>query len=172
MGSLGVAMSAEGHAEATARVREALEGAGIEANVVEFAESTRTAEDAARAVGCEPGQIVKSLFFMAEGRPTLALVAGDRQVDTGLLADILGVGRKRLKMGTPAEVAEMTGYEVGGVAPVGLLRPCDMVADESLRRFEVVWAAAGSGNAVFAVETAELGRVTNAQWAAITRSAQ
>jgi Cys-tRNA(Pro) deacylase len=160
------------HASGTERVREALEGAGVEARVVEFAESTRTAEDAARAVGCETGQIVKSLFFMAEGRPTLALVAGDRQVDTGLLAGIVGVGRKRLKMGAPAEVKEVTGYEVGGVAPVGLLRACDMVADESLRRFEVVWAAAGTGNAVFAIGTAELARVTNAQWAAITRSAE
>jgi Cys-tRNA(Pro) deacylase len=154
---------------AASRVEEALRALGVPARVVEFEASTRTAEDAAAAVGCVPGQIVKSLFFMADGRPTLALVAGDRQVDTGRLAAILGVGRKRLKMGTPEEVLRFTGYEVGGVAPVGMATACDVVADESLQRFEEVWAAAGTGHSVFAIATEALGRATHAQWAAITR---
>ena len=151
------------------RVQRALEELGLAAPVVEFEASTRTAAEAAAAVGCELGQIVKSLFFVAEGRPTLALVAGDRQADTARIAELLGVSRKRLKMGTPEEVLELTGYAVGGVAPVGSLTPCDIVVDDSLKRFQTVWAAAGAGNAVFAAEPHTLVEKAGGQWAAITR---
>ncbi len=151
------------------RVKAALRTLGLPGSVVNFEASTSTAVDAANAVGCEPGQIVKTLFFLADGRPTVALVAGDRQADTARLAEVVGVGRKRLKMGTPEEVLEHTGYPVGGVSPVGLPSPSDVVVDESLRRFEVVWAAAGTGNAVFEARTAELVQAIKGQWAAITR---
>lgn len=152
------------------RVRVALAELGLPSELTEFDATTRTAEDAARAVGCELGQIVKTLFFLAEGRATMALVAGDRQVDTALLAQLLGVGRKRLKMGSPDEVLEHTGYPVGGVAPVGSLKPCDVVADESLQRFERIWAAAGNANTVFPAGTFALVRATNGQWAAIAKA--
>jgi Cys-tRNA(Pro) deacylase len=151
------------------RVGQALDGLGLPSHVVEFEASTRTAADAAAAVGCEPGQIVKTLVFMAEGRPAMALVAGDRQVDTSKLAELLGVSRKRLKMGSPEEVLDLTGYPVGGVAPVGALRRCDVVVDESLRRYDSVWAAAGSGNAVFEARLQDLVAKVEGQWAAITR---
>ena len=151
------------------RVRAALAKLGLPADLTEFVATTHTAQDAANAVGCELGQIVKTLFFLAEGRATMALVAGDRQVDTALLAQLLGVGRKRLKMGSPDEVLQYTGYPVGGVAPVGSLRPCDVVVDESLQRFESIWSAAGTGNTVFPVETIALVKATNGQWAAITK---
>ncbi len=137
--------------------------------MIEHPGTTSTALEAADAVGCELGQIVKTLFFMAEGRPTIALVAGDRQVDTAALAELLGVGRKRLKMGTPAEVLARTGYEVGGVAPVGLLSPADVVVDRSLHRFGRVWAAAGAPNAVFEAGTSTLVAAIGGQWAAITK---
>lgn len=132
--------------------------------------STHTAQEAADAVGCALGQIVKTLFFVAEGRPTMVLAAGDRQVDTALLAPILGVGRKKLKMGTPSEVLEYTGFPVGGVAPVGWPKPVDVVVDDSLRRFEEVWAAAGASNAVFMARTDDLVRAINGQWASVVRS--
>ena len=151
------------------RVRAALEELGMPARVMEFEASTATAAEAAAAVGCEPGQIVKSLVFLAAGRPTLVLVAGDRQADTAKLAELVGVGRKRLKMGSPEEVLELTGFPVGGVAPVGSANPCDVVVDESLRRFDCVWASAGARNAVFAASTAELVKKVKGQWAAITR---
>jgi Cys-tRNA(Pro) deacylase len=151
------------------QVQAALRQLGLPGEVVQFKASTRTASDAASAVGCALGQIVKTLFFLADGRPTIALVAGDRQADTARLAELLGIGRKKLKMGTPDEVMEHTGYPVGGVAPVGWLKPCDVVVDESLKRFDVVWAAAGNGNAVFEARTADLVRAINGQWAAITR---
>lgn len=134
-----------------------------------FEQSTATATEAAAAVGCEVGQIVKTLFFRAEGRPTLVLCAGDRQVDTALLAPVLGVGRKKLKMGTPADVEAATGFAIGGVAPIGLPADYDTVVDESLRRFETVWAAAGDSNAVFEAATEALALAVRGQWAAVTR---
>ncbi|WP_322818152.1 YbaK/EbsC family protein [Tepidiforma sp.] len=151
------------------RVAEALRGLGLADSVRVFARSTATAAEAAEAVGCEPGQIVKTLLFVADGRPTMVLVAGDRQVDTAQLAAILGVGRKRLKMGSAEEVRAYTGYEVGGVAPVGWPTRVDVVVDASLRRFARVWAAAGATNAVFGVATEELVAAIGGQWADIAR---
>ncbi|MFN0096954.1 MAG: YbaK/EbsC family protein [Dehalococcoidia bacterium] len=153
----------------TEHVQAALEAAGIAAAVVEYPAGTGTAQDAADAVGCELGQIVKTLFFLADGRPTVALVAGDRQADTAKLAAIAGVGRKKLRMGTPDEVLGLTGYAVGGVSPVGLAAPCDIVVDESLQRFERVWAAAGTSNAVFGAPVRDLVAKVGGQWAPITK---
>ena len=151
-------------------VQQALEQLGLPGRVRVFDRaSTHTAQEAAAAVGCQLGQIVKTLCFMAEGRPTMALVAGDRQVDTAALASIVGVGRKRLKMGTPEEVHALSGYEVGGVAPVGWRQPADVLVDSSLRRFDDVWAAAGAPNAVFPATTGDLVRAINGQWADIVK---
>jgi prolyl-tRNA editing enzyme YbaK/EbsC (Cys-tRNA(Pro) deacylase) len=151
------------------RVQQALNALGLPARVVEFEANTATAAAAASAVGCELGQIVKSLFFIADSRPTLVLVAGDRKADTAKLAELLGTSRKQLKMGAPADVLAVTGYPIGGVAPVGSLTPCDIVADDSLGRFKTVWAAAGSSHAVFEVDTGALVEKVCGQWAAITR---
>lgn len=156
--------------EAPEHVQQTLEALGLPGRVQTFDESTRTAQEAAHAVGCELGQIVKTLFFMADGRPTIALVAGDRQVDTSALAELLGVGRKRLKMGSPDEVFDITGYRVGGVSPVGCRQPCDVVVDDSLQRFEEIWAAAGASNAVFPARTTDLIAAINGQWAAIVKA--
>ena len=153
----------------TERVRAALFELGLPSEILEFDGTTRTAQDAADAVGCQLGQIVKTLFFLADGRPTMALVAGDRQVDTAALATIVGVGRKKLKMGTPDEVRELTGFEVGGVSAAGSLCRADVVADESLQRFDQVWSAAGAHNAVFKARTVDLVAAVGAQWAAITK---
>lgn len=156
--------------EGPEHVQLSLEALGLPGRVRVFdGESTHTAQEAAAAVGCELGQIVKTLFFMAEGRPTMALVAGDRQVDTGALAELVGVGRKKLKMGTPEEVLETTGYRVGGVAPVGWPKPCDIVVDESLRRFQEIWAAAGAPDAVFPADTQALVAAVGGQWANIVK---
>lgn len=150
-------------------MQQALGDLGLPCEVVEYPASTSTAQDAATAVGCALGQIVKTLFFFADGRPTLALVAGDRQVDTAKLAELVGVGRKKLRMGTPEEVLEQTGFPVGGVSPVGHPGRIDVVVDESLQRFGTVWAAAGSGTTVFGASTYELVKAVDGQWAAITR---
>ncbi|GBD22711.1 Cys-tRNA(Pro)/Cys-tRNA(Cys) deacylase YbaK [bacterium HR29] len=154
---------------AVARVAAALHELGIPSEPVVFSQPTSTAEEAAAAVGCELGQIVKTLVFMADGRCVLVLVAGDRRVDPTRLARILGMPRKRVRMATPAEVRAATGYDVGGVPPVGHGETFDVIIDESLRRYGTVWAAAGTPNAVFPVGTDELARAVKGQWAAIAQ---
>jgi prolyl-tRNA editing enzyme YbaK/EbsC (Cys-tRNA(Pro) deacylase) len=128
-----------------ARLREA----GLAVEVRELEGSTRTAPDAAEAVGCEPGQIVKSLLFVVGGEPLLCLCAGDRRVDLALLgADA--------RPASAREVRDTTGFAIGGVPPLGHERPLRTVVEASLRRFERVWAAAGTPNAVFEVELERL----------------
>ncbi|MDX6522860.1 MAG: hypothetical protein QOI17_373 [Gaiellales bacterium] len=113
--------------------------------VHELADSTRTAVDAAAAVGCQLGQIVKSVMLAGgDGRPLLCLCAGDRRVDLERVGPDVTMARGR-------EVKEATGYAIGGVPPVGHDTPLPTVVDASLRRFETVWCAAGTPNAVFEV---------------------
>ncbi len=119
---------------------------GLSVTPVELSDSTRTAEEAAAAVGCELGQIVKSVVLVdGSDNPVLCLCAGDRRVDLERLGD--GVRMARGK-----EVKEATGYAIGGVPPVGYDRPLPTVVDASLRRFETVWCAAGTPHAVCEVE--------------------
>jgi Cys-tRNA(Pro) deacylase len=153
----------------TERVQHALEALGLEARVVHFASSTATAQEAADSVGCELGQIVKTLVFLADGRPTVVLAAGDRTVDTARLAPILGVGRKKIRMGTAEEVLQLTGFETGGVAPLAMADRHDTLVDDSLHRFERVWAAAGARTAVFGVALEALVAAIGGQWASIVR---
>jgi prolyl-tRNA editing enzyme YbaK/EbsC (Cys-tRNA(Pro) deacylase) len=129
------------------RVAERLRAAGLDVVVREQEASTRTAEEAAAAAGCELGQIVKSLVFCDEQGPVLVLCAGDRRVDTA------GLGVRRA---TAEEVRQATGFAIGGVPPLGHDRPLRTLVDVSLRRFETVWCAAGTPRAVFEVETARL----------------
>jgi prolyl-tRNA editing enzyme YbaK/EbsC (Cys-tRNA(Pro) deacylase) len=128
-----------------ARLREL----GLDVEVRELADSTRTAQEAAAAVGVEVGQIVKSLVFVDEKSPLLCLCAGDRRVDT----DKLGAGVRQAK---GDEVREATGFAIGGVPPLGHDRPLRTVVDVSLRRFETVWCAGGTPHAVFPVGTEAL----------------
>ncbi len=152
------------------RVAEAMRACGIESPIERFAAGTATAMDAASALGCELGQIVKTLVMLADGRPTAVLVAGDRVADTRALARLLGVSRKRLKMATADQVFELTGYRVGGVPPVGLPGEWDVIADDSLGRFSAVWAAAGASDALFGAGTDELVAATGAQLATIAKT--
>jgi len=132
-------------------------------------ESTRTAEDAARAVGCPLGAIVKSLLFLAEERPVLVLASGDRQVDTAKLAKLLGIGRKKLKMADAEAVRRHTSYAVGGVPPLGHPQCLPTYVDSELARFDTLYAAAGSADALFAIERDELLRVAAGRLADIAR---
>lgn len=134
------------------RVRQALAEAGLDPDrVQELPADTSTAEAAARAVDAPVGSIVKSLIFLADGAPLLVLVAGDRRADPKRLRAELGLSKKRLRIAQPEEVQEMTGFEVGGVPPVGHRPPLRTIVDDSLGRFEWLWAAAGSSHAVFPV---------------------
>jgi prolyl-tRNA editing enzyme YbaK/EbsC (Cys-tRNA(Pro) deacylase) len=133
-----------------AKLQQRLRERGLEVDVRELDDSTRTAAEAAAAVGVETGQIVKSLVFTSVGgEPLLVLCAGDRRVDTGVLGD--GV-----RAATADEVRAATGFAIGGVPPLGHDRPLRTVVDESLRRFDDVWCAAGTPRSVFNVGTDDL----------------
>ncbi len=130
-----------------ARLAERLRQRGLEIEVTTLSDSARTAALAAAALGVEVGQIVKSLVFLQGDSPVLVLCAGDRRVD----AARLGL--------TPApadRVRAVTGFSIGGVPPLGHDAQLQTTIDESLRRFDVVWAAAGTPHDVFAIETETL----------------
>jgi prolyl-tRNA editing enzyme YbaK/EbsC (Cys-tRNA(Pro) deacylase) len=142
------------------RVVAAAVAAGLDIAVRRFPEGTRTAGDAARAVGCDVAQIVKSLVFVADGRPVVALVSGAHRLDPVLLAAALGASVVERADGDL--VREATGYAIGGVPPLGHARSLSIVMDRALLAHEVVWAAAGRPDAVFAVTPAELQRASGA----------
>jgi prolyl-tRNA editing enzyme YbaK/EbsC (Cys-tRNA(Pro) deacylase) len=121
-----------------ARLRERLLERGLEVEVLLLPDSTRTAAEAADACGCALGQIVKSLVFVVEGRPTMVLCAGDRRVEA-----IDG------RPATAAEAREATGFAIGGIPPLGHDVELPTVVDASLGRFEEIWCAAGTPHAVF-----------------------
>lgn len=133
---------------AAARVQSALDAAGIEAHVVELPQSTRTAAEAAQAVGCEVGQIAKSLVFRdANGEAVLVITCGTNRVNEKRLS---------LERASADFVREKTGYAIGGIPPVGHATPLKTFLDEDLLRFERIWAAAGTPNAVFELSAADL----------------
>ena len=135
------------------RFEEWLDSAGLHIEVSSFPQGTRTAEDAARAVGCEVGQIVKSLVFTAGGVPIVALVSGSNRVDTGKLAEVAGGMVGKADAGTARSA---TGYAIGGVPPFGHATPLAVFVDRDLLSHEVVWAAAGRPDAVFPIRPARL----------------
>ena len=140
---------------AALRVRAALADAGVHVDVVTLSASARTAQMAAEALGVGVGQIAKSLVFRASGsgRAVLVVAAGDRRVDEARIAAMLG---EPIERATPEFVREHAGFAIGGVAPVAHARPMARFADASLRRFDVVWAAAGTPHCVFPVPAARL----------------
>jgi prolyl-tRNA editing enzyme YbaK/EbsC (Cys-tRNA(Pro) deacylase) len=144
---------------AVRRVQAALAEKGSKAEVIELASTARTAEDAARALGVEVGAIVKSLVFTIDGAPVMALIAGDRRCDTKALPAALG--RSGLVLRADAErVRAATGFVIGGVAPLAHPASLPTVIDDSLGRFDVVYAAAGHPHCVFPTTVLELSLLT------------
>jgi prolyl-tRNA editing enzyme YbaK/EbsC (Cys-tRNA(Pro) deacylase) len=132
------------------KLADRLHAAGLPIEPVELEASTRTAADAAAAVGSELGQIVKSVVLVdGAGAPVLCLCAGDRMIDLASLGD-------RVRMARGNEVRDFTGFAIGGVPPLGHDRPLRTVIDRSLTRFATVWCAAGTPNAVFEVDVQKL----------------
>lgn len=142
------------------KVVDAAQALGLEIRVTEFAESTRTAEDAAKAVGCQVGQIVKSLLFVVRDQPTLVLVSGANRLDEKKLAALCNVGRQHVKRGDANTARQATGFAIGGVPPFGHTTSLPVYIDADLRQFEVVWAAAGTPNTVFDIAPEALIRAT------------
>ena len=156
------------------RVRAALIAAGVGDVVLELNDSARTSQMAADRIGghfditVPVGAIAKSLLFLIDARPVLVIAAGDRSVDQKMLGALFEVGRKKVKLADAATVLAVTGYEIGGVPPIGHARSLPVLIDEALSRFQTVWAAAGAHHAVFPIEYARLIEVTGGRVAAVT----
>jgi len=148
------------------KVQQALAALGCECRVLEYPESTRTAQEAAQRASCQLGQIVKSLIFRGQesGKPVLALVSGANRVDEGRLSLLAGepMGRADAEF-----VRAATGYAIGGVPPVGYAHPMETFLDEDLLQFPTVWAAAGTPNAIFEIDPHELVRISAARVSAL-----
>ena len=140
------------------RVVSAARDAGIEIEVERFPEGTRTAADAASAVGCDVAQIVKSLVFMADGTPVVALVSGRNRLDPARLGEALGRVNVRRADGDEARAA--TGFAIGGVPPFGHANGVEVLVDRDLLAHPRVWAAAGLPDAVFAIAPEDLVRAS------------
>jgi Cys-tRNA(Pro) deacylase len=143
------------------RVRDALAAAGSTATVRVLEDSARTAAEAASALGVEVGQIAKTLVFTLDGAPVVAVLSGDHRLDPERLAAQLGGGR--VERANADTVRTATGYPIGGVSPVDLPHDLRTLVDIGLRRFDVVWAAAGTPHAVFATSYAELLTLTRGE---------
>jgi prolyl-tRNA editing enzyme YbaK/EbsC (Cys-tRNA(Pro) deacylase) len=143
------------------RVADAARASGLDVAVMEMAETTRTAEDAAAACGCAVAQILKSLVFRGQtsGAPYLMLVSGANRLDETGVAAHLG---EALTRPDAAYVREVTGFAIGGVPPLGHAAPMRVYMDEDLMRFDTVWAAAGTPRAVFAVAPSALAEAAGA----------
>ncbi len=131
---------------------------GLELAVREFPDGTRTALEAARAVGCAVEQIVKSLVFMADGRPVLVLTSGANLVDPARVAHRLGAASVRKADADQARAA--TGYAIGGTPPFGHPQPIEVLVDRDLTRLDTLWAAAGTPRHVFPISSRDLLRVS------------
>jgi Cys-tRNA(Pro) deacylase len=133
-----------------ARLTELLAGFDVQ----RFPEGTRTAVDAARAIGCDVAQIVKSLVFLADDEPVVALVSGANRLDTERLAGLTGA--RRVEKANADATRRATGYTIGGVPPFGHASPARVFIDRDLMTYDLVWAAAGRPDAVFPISPERL----------------
>lgn len=152
------------------RVQAALEQLGLTLEVVELPASTRTAVDAAQALGCQVGQIAKSLVFRthSSARPILVIASGSNRVDVEAIGALIGepIGK------ADADFVRLhTGFAIGGVPPVGHDEPLVTYVDQDLLGYEIIWAAAGTPHAVFRLTPSDLVKMTGGQVAAVAASA-
>ena len=145
--------------EAVKRAEKALNDFDQSINVIILEDSARTAKDAALSLKCEVGAIVKSLLFKTEDSFILSLIAGDKKCSLKKLKKI--TSKKQVSMANPEEVKTQTGYTIGGVSPVGHLKVTEILIDNSLKRFNYLYAAAGHPNCVFKIDFINLQKITN-----------
>src|SRR5262252_4218925 len=146
------------------RTSQLLRDAGIETQVVEFEQPTRTSADAAAAIGCSIAEIAKSIVFRgtSSGQAVIVVASGDNRVSETKVAEHVG---EPLARADGDFVRAATGYAIGGVAPIGHTQPVKLLLDEDLRRFQTIWAAAGTPFAVFPLSPDQLRALTGAEWA-------
>jgi Cys-tRNA(Pro) deacylase len=153
-------------ADSVGRVIEAAAALGVSISVKRFPEGTKTAADAAAAVGCPVAAIVKSLVFVVDEEPVVALVPGDRRLDPDRLAAV--AGGKEVRRAGLDEARAATGFVVGGTPPFGYPKPVRVFADLQLKRQDPVWAAAGTPTTVFPITIPELDQICRPVWSDIT----
>ena len=151
------------------RVQDALTTLGLACRVTELTESTRSAEEAARVVGCDVGQIVKSLLFrgVVTGKPVFVLASGRNRVAEARLAELAG---EPIGKADAAFVRESTGFAIGGVAPLGHPDRLATFIDEDLLKYDELWAAAGTPTALFRLTPEELRMMTGGRIATVKES--
>lgn len=150
----------------TRRLAEIAAAHGLHIEVSDFPEGTKTAADAAAAIGCDIAAIVKSLVFVVDGEPVVALVPGDRRLDPQALGRV--AGGEDVERAPLDTVRAATGYAAGGTPPFGHASPVRIFADPALRRHDPVWAAGGTPSTVFPISLADLERISAPIWADIS----
>jgi Cys-tRNA(Pro) deacylase len=160
-------MNNEALSASAQKVQTALAALGLDCQVVELPDSTRTADEAARAIGCNVGQIVKSLVLAGKKskQTVLVLASGPNRVDLAAVGAYVG---EKLKMASADRVREQTGFAIGGVPPLGHAHPIPAYIDSDLMGYDEIWAAAGTPHAVFRLTPADLQRMTNGEVIDIT----
>ena len=148
-------------------MQDALRGMGFGYEVIEFAQTTRTAAEAAAAVGCTVGQIAKSLVFKTRhgGRPLLVIASGANRVNEKAMQAVVG---EPIEKPDADFVRQQTGFVIGGVPPLGHAAPLTIYIDEDLLQYDIIWAAAGTPNAVFRLAPADLLPMTGGQAIKVT----
>ncbi len=153
-----------------ADVQKALDALDTGITITFYEESTATSQMAADSIGCELGQIVKSLAFMIDGSPVLILASGDQFVDDRKLATMFEVGRKKVKSAKPEQCVEIYGYAPGGVPPLAHRTPeLPTYIDDSLKRFDQLYAAGGAHNAIFPISLTQLLEIAGGTFADVKK---
>jgi prolyl-tRNA editing enzyme YbaK/EbsC (Cys-tRNA(Pro) deacylase) len=157
--NVGIFMADEIISKSVEKVQDKLASYGITTKIVEFSASTRTAQEAADAIGCTIAQIVKSLIFCTQqtNQPILVLTSGDNRVNEKVIEQLVS---EKIKKADADFVRTVTGFAIGGVPPIGHAQKITTFIDEDLLQYEQVWAAAGTPHTVFSLPSSELARVT------------
>ena len=145
--------------EPVKRAEKSLKDFDQSLKVIVLDKSARTAQDAATALGCNVGAIVKSLLFKTNDSFLLCLVAGDKRASLNKIKKI--INKKDVSMANPEDVKSQTGYTIGGVSPIGHLKQIEIIIDNSLERFNELFAAAGHPNCVFKINFTNIQKITN-----------
>jgi Cys-tRNA(Pro) deacylase len=152
--------------EPVKRAEKSLKNFDQSLEVIVLDKSARTAQDAATALGCNVGAIVKSLLFKTNDSFILCLVAGDKRASLSKIKKI--INKKDVSMANPEDVKSQTGYTIGGVSPIGHLKQIEIIIDNSLERFNELFAAAGHPNCVFKINFTNIQKITNGKVENIT----
>ncbi len=153
-------------------VQAALDRLNLGLSIQLFEETTATSQQAADRIGCELGQIAKSILFIIDGQPVIVVASGDQRVDDRKLAALFNVSRKKVKVATADQCLEITGYAPGSVPPLAYRQQdLKVLLDDQLQRFEMLYAAGGAHNAIFPVRREQLPQITDGAFTDVYREA-